>query len=124
MEGKDRPVPHIGPVEGKILQGNDKRYYALEMVSMCTKDMRCLLSLVCIYLSAQNEYFIYIRIYVHTNQVRLTPRDANYVPKYTTVVGGTGNIAEESLAKVDKDLACTYVIRHELIPLYLQVLYV
>ena len=33
-EGKDSPVPHIGPVEGKILQGNDKRYYALEMVCL------------------------------------------------------------------------------------------
>ena len=61
---------------------------------------------------------------MYANQVRLTPRDANYVPKYTTAVAGTGNITEESLSKVDKDLACTYVIRHELIPLYLQVIYI
>ena len=49
VEGKDRPVPHIGPVEGKILQGNDKRYYALEMVSMCNRYVLCVAVSVHVY---------------------------------------------------------------------------
>ena len=49
--------------------------------------------------------------------MRLTPRDANYVlgPK------GTGNIPEDALKCVDRNIAVTYVLRQELINSYAQV---
>lgn len=31
-------VPHVGPVEGKILQGADGRMYALEMIRLTPLD--------------------------------------------------------------------------------------
>jgi hypothetical protein len=74
-------IPHVGPIEGKLLKGSDGRMYALEMM-------------------------------------RLTPRDANYVRKTD---GGTGNISEEYLDFTDSCLGITYVYRHELISIYVQV---
>lgn len=48
--------------------------------------------------------------------MRLTPRDANYV----AADKGTGKIAEEDLSKVDAALFNTYILRQELIGIYLQ----
>lgn len=73
-------VPHIGPVEGKVLKGADGRLYALEFM-------------------------------------RLTPRDANYVP---SAVGGTGHIADEVLNQGDESIRSVYVIRQELVNSFLQ----
>jgi protein TIF31 len=72
-------IPHVGPLEGKILSGSDGRSYVLEMM-------------------------------------RLTPRDANYV------IGekGTKVIKEEDMKYVDNELANSYILRHELINIFLQ----
>ena len=69
-------VPHVGPIEGKLIKGSDGRIYVLELT-------------------------------------RLTPRDANYVPKSN---GGTGLI--EAVAGVDTDLASAYLLRPELLSAY------
>lgn len=82
--GADSPhVPHVGPLEAKLLRGADGRIYALEFL-------------------------------------RLTPRDANYVPESH---GGTGLIPSNSLDTGDKSLRCVYVLRHELIARYIEVIF-
>ena len=48
--------------------------------------------------------------------MRLTPRDANYV----VGAAGTSRLDEQSLAGADKDLLVTYVLRRELINLFVQ----
>lgn len=48
--------------------------------------------------------------------MRLTPRDANYVAG----AAGTSRLDEASLAGTDKDLLVTYVLRRELINLFVQ----
>jgi len=73
-------VPHVGPIEGKMVEGTDGRVYLLEIM-------------------------------------RLTPIDANYVP---LSLGGTGKINEELLTRVDKNIAHTYILRQELVVIYLQ----
>lgn len=49
--------------------------------------------------------------------MRLTPRDANYV---VGAAGGTSRLDEQALAGADQDLLVTYVLRRELINLYVQ----
>jgi protein TIF31 len=71
-------IPHIGPLELKLLKGSDSRIYALETV-------------------------------------RLTPRDANYVK----CSKGTSLIDKKFLDRVDEDICFAYVLRRELISLYI-----
>lgn len=71
-------VPHVGPIEAKILEGSDGRMYSMEMV-------------------------------------RLTPRDANYVP---TAANGTGCIDDKTLEGVCTEVSSAYVLRHELVHQY------
>jgi protein TIF31 len=73
-------VPHVGPIEAKLLKGSDGRIYALEFM-------------------------------------RLTPRDANYVPSEK---GGTGLISDTTLNTGDKSLYCVYVLRPELIARFIE----
>lgn len=69
-------------------------------------------------------------------QVRLSPRDANYVPGCPPEAQGdadrdepplpprgvgTGCMTKVALAMIDPALAVTYVLRHELVNLYIQV---
>jgi protein TIF31 len=72
----DKVISHIGPIEGKLLEGSDKRLYVLEVN-------------------------------------RLTPLDANFVPKDK---GGAGNI--QDLSKVDPMVSMTYCLRQELLQEY------
>jgi hypothetical protein len=37
-EADSTSVPHIGPIEGKILRGADGRFYALEMTRLTPRD--------------------------------------------------------------------------------------
>lgn len=78
VDPETKSVPHVGPIDAKIIRGTDGRNYLLEIM-------------------------------------RLTPRDANYVAER-----GTGKIAAEELAKVDGTLSNTYILRQELVGIYLQ----
>eukprot|EP00605_Chrysophyceae_sp_TOSAG23-4_P002407 GSChrysophyteH1.ASY1.ANO1.2665.1 assembled CDS len=73
-------LPHVGPIEAKLIQGSDGRTYVLELA-------------------------------------RVTPRDANFVPKSA---GGTGKIADETLDKVGEQVCTAYLLRRELIQRYLK----
>eukprot|EP01038_Epipyxis_sp_PR26KG_P005210 gene5210-7248_t len=79
LQGDIETIPHVGPLECKLLEGTDGKMYALELL-------------------------------------RLTPRDANFVKGEK----GTGKLASEVLDKVDDNIAVTYVIRHELVGLFIQ----
>ena len=81
VEPESQTVPHVGPVEGKVLKGADGRLYALEFV-------------------------------------RTTPRDANFV---SAAEGGTGNIPQDELELGDASLRSVYLLRRELITMFIQV---
>jgi hypothetical protein len=38
VETDSAAIPHIGPLEGKILRGSDGRFYALEMTRLTPRD--------------------------------------------------------------------------------------
>jgi protein TIF31 len=79
VDPETKSVPHVGPIDAKIIRGTDGRNYLLEMM-------------------------------------RLTPRDANYV----SAEKSTTKISADDLQKVDASLTSTYILRQELIGIFLQ----
>eukprot|EP01039_Chlorochromonas_danica_P005330 gene5330-5865_t len=79
VDESNKSLPHVGPIEAKIIKGSDGRNYVMELM-------------------------------------RLAPRDANYVKGEK----GSSLLSEEKQAAVDDQLANVYVLRNELINIFIQ----
>jgi hypothetical protein len=80
VDATSHAIPHIGPIEAKVIRGADGRNYIMEIM-------------------------------------RLTPLDANYVKSEK----GTALISKEALGVVDDQLVNSFVLRQELVSIYIQV---
>jgi hypothetical protein len=94
-------VPHVGPLEAKVC---NMLFYVILLLDCNRASMQLLKG---------SDGRIYALEFM-----RLTPRDANYVPENK---GGTGLITQENLDSGNKSLRCVYILRQELISRYLEV---